>query len=113
MKLIKYLTKEKIMFDICIMEIIILIIIVIILYFSYVKYTSEEFNVPPNVDNLIACERLANNTPDVQSYFFNPNTNQCFLNSDFVYGDMHYPYMNNTYYFTPAKYDYGKFLGEI
>ena len=91
---------------------IILLFIAIIALLWIVFFREEEgfyFKSPPLTYDADACGRLCDNTGGCNSYYYDPVTRQCWLNSYYRYGDLMYPYMNNTYFWTPARYRWGKY----
>ena len=96
-------------------QIFVIILVVIIVAFLICNTDNKEgfyFRSPPLSYDRNACERLCDNTDGCQSSYYDPVTRQCWMNSYFKYGDLYYPYVNNTYYFTPSKFRWGKYYGK-
>ena len=93
--------------------IIILVAIVIILLLSKKENNKENFyfRSPPLAYSHEACTRMCDNTDGCQSSWFDPNTRACWMNSYYRYGDIYYPYVNNTYTWTPSRFRFGKYFG--
>jgi hypothetical protein len=60
-----------------------------------------------------ACGRQCDNTSGCNSYYFDPSSRQCWKNSAYSYSDLYYPYVNNTYWFSPSRYKFGRYFGDI
>lgn len=89
--------------------IIFLIVVVVIIWWFFIKQDEHfYFKSPPLTYDADACSRLADNTFGANSYYYDPITRQCWLNSYYKYGDLMYPYMNNTYFWSPTKYRWGR-----
>ena len=97
------------------MHMLLVIIIIIVIFLLCNKKDSNEgfyFKSPPLAYDADACGRMADNTEGVNSYYYDPSTRFCHLNTLYHYGDLYYPSINNTYWWSPTRYRYGKFRGE-
>jgi hypothetical protein len=92
-----------------------IIAVVVILVFMMCGVNSEHFyfRAPPLAYDAQNCSRLCDNTTGCNSYYYNPVTRQCWQNSFYRYGEIYYPYTNNTNFFVPARYKWGKYFGDI
>jgi hypothetical protein len=91
-----------------------IILVVVVVLFLMCNFKNKEdfyFRSPPLAYDRTACERMCDNTDGCQSSYYDPVTRQCWMNSYFKYGDLYYPYVNNTYYFTPSRFRWGKYYG--
>jgi len=96
---------------------LVMIILVVLIIFALCRNSNQEnfffYKTPPLLYDAQACEARCNNTSGCQSYYYDPVTRQCYMNSYHRYGDLYYPYVNNTYWWTPSRYHFGKYVGEI
>ncbi len=96
-------------------QIVMVILIVIILVFLLCNRQNESFYFrSPSLEySAEACGRSCDNTSGCNSYYFDPSSRQCWMNSAYRYGDLYYPYVNNTYWFSPNRYRWGRYFGDI
>jgi hypothetical protein len=93
--------------------IIIVIIICLALFCTSDKQENFYYRSPPLSYNAEACQRLCDNTDGCNSSYFDPSTRACWMNSYYKYGDIYYPYVNNTYFWTPSRFRFGKYFGKL
>jgi len=92
--------------------VVIVIVVTVIIYMSFDDDTEHfHFKTPPLSYDASSCERMCDNTNGCNSFYYDPITRQCWMNSYHKYGDMYYPYMNNTYWWSPARYRWGRYWG--
>lgn len=90
------------------------IIIVVILSCNYSDNKENfYFRAPPLSYSNEACLRMCDNTDGCNSAWFDPSTRQCWMNQYYKYGDLYYPYVNNTYFWSPSRFRYGKYFGKM
>ena len=98
-------------------QLITVVIILLILFVLFGRNNNKEnfffYKTPPLLYDAESCGRRCDNTSGCQSYYYDPVTRQCHMNSHHRYGDLYYPYVNNTYWWTPSRYRWGKYVGEI
>lgn len=94
-------------------EVIIGIIIVIVVLYMMCSVEKENFyfRSPPLSYDAESCGRMCDNTNGCNSYYYDPVTRQCWMNSYYKYGDLYYPYVNNTYWWVPSRYRWGRYWG--
>lgn len=100
--------------------IIILAVLIGLVLFCKTDNKREKFNndsfyyrSPPLSYNAEACQRLCDNTEGCDSYYFDPSNRACWMNSYYKYGDIYYPYVNNTYFWVPSRFRFGKYFGQM
>jgi hypothetical protein len=88
------------------------VIIVIIFMILFCKQNNENFyfHTPSLSYDAETCGRMCDNTKGCNSYFYDPITRACHMQNYFKYGDLYYPYANSTYFWTPSKFRFGKFM---
>ncbi len=95
-----------------ILILVIIVVIVIIVCSTDSKNEGFYFKSPPLAYDADACGRMCDNTQGCNSYYYDHVTRQCWMNSYYRYGDLFYPYVNNTYLRSPARYRWGRYWGE-
>jgi hypothetical protein len=95
-------------------EMIFGIIFIIAIIFGVLSCNTNEnfhFKSPPLSYDAESCGRMCDNTNGCNSYYYDPVTRQCWMNSYKKYGDLYYPYVNNTYGWLPSRYRWGRYWG--
>lgn len=97
------------------LDIISIIILLIGLYVLCLSFEDKNegfyFTSTPIAYNSEACGRMCDNTNGCNSWYYDDVSRQCWMNSEYRYGDLYYPYMNQTYFWAPAKYRWGRYAG--
>jgi hypothetical protein len=91
-----------------------LIILVIIVFALLCQIDSKEhyyYKNPPLSYSNAACARRCDNTAGCNSHYYDDSSRQCFMNSMYTNTDLFYPYNNNTQYWMPSKFRFGKYFG--
>lgn len=96
-------------------QIVMVTLIVVALIFLLCNRQSESFyfRSPSLAYDADACLRSCDNTSGCNSAYYDAVTRACWKQSAYAYGDLYYPYVNNTYWFSPSRYRYSRYFGDI
>jgi hypothetical protein len=91
-------------------------LVIIIIFIGIMCETKLEnfyYESPPIAYNQSSCNRMCDNSPYCESSWYDPASRQCWMNTKYRYGDLYYPYVNNTYLWYPSKFGYGKYFRDV
>jgi hypothetical protein len=97
-------------------QIYIVLIFVVILVLLFCKPDNNEnfyFRSPPLDYDADSCQRRCDNTSGCNSFYYDPITRQCWMQSAYKHSDLYYPYVHNTYWWVPSRYRFGKTFGDV
>ena len=99
----------------CDTETIIIIMAIITVYIIMTKKENTErfyYKNPPVAYDINACGRMCDNTKGCNSYYYDASTRKCWMNGAYRNEELYYPNINNTYWWNPSRYRWGRYNTE-